>query len=185
MSESLSPEPMEFVVRSMTEDDWEPYRGIRIEMLRDTPMAYGETLESALALDEAGWRRRADARSTPSRPHVPGTAVTSIRFAAILPDGTWIGSMGGYVDERLGPVLVGVYVAPAYRGDAFGVTSALIEAVEDWARELAPTIHLDVHESNVRARASYAKRGYVETGNTQPYPIDPRFTEIEMVKQLR
>ena len=45
---------MEFVVRPMTEDDWEPYRGIRIEMLRDTPMAYGETLESALALDEAG-----------------------------------------------------------------------------------------------------------------------------------
>ena len=44
-------------------------------------------------------------------------------------------------------MLVGVYVAPAYRGDQFGVTSALIEAVEDWASGHAPTIRLDVHES--------------------------------------
>jgi len=169
----------------MTEDDWEPYRDIRIEMLRDTPMAYGESLEGALATDEAGWRKRADARSTPSRPYVPGAPVTSIRFAAILPGGRWVGSMGGYVDDRLGPVLVGVYVAPDVRGAEFGVTSALIEAVEHWASGHSATIHLDVHESNARAIASYLKRGYVETGRTQPYPLDPRFLEIEMVKQLR
>lgn len=169
----------------MNEDDWEKYRDIRLEMLRDTPMAYGESLEGALAIDEAGWRKRADARSTPSRPYVAGAAVTSIRFAAILPDGRWVGSMGGYVDDGQGPVLVGVYVAPDVRGEQFGVTSALIEAVEHWASGHAPTIRLDVHESNARAIASYLKRGYAETGRTQPYPLDPRFRELEMVKRLR
>lgn len=165
---------MDFIVRRITEDDWVEYRDIRLEMLLDTPMAYLETIDDALQRDEAGWRERAAARGeTPS-----------IRVAAITSDGKWIGSMGGYVDDGM-PTLVGVYVAAAYRGDGFGVTSALMKAIEDWASEYSPTIRLDVHESNARATASYVKRGYVATGHTKPYPPDPQFLENEMVKQLR
>ena len=170
----------DFTVRPIVEDDWAEYRDIRLEMLRDTPMAYGETLDTALALDEAGWRKRATAGS-----RATGISTSeSIRFAAITTDGRWIGSMGGYLDAIFGPVLVGVYVAPRFRGDEHGVTSALIEAVEEWAREFSTSIRLDVHESNLRARASYAKRGYVETGHTIPYPLDPTHLEFEMVKRL-
>lgn len=165
---------MDFEVRSMTEADWESYRDIRLEMLLDTPMAFGESFDSANARTEAGWRERLSS----------STGATSIRFAAILPGGGWIGSMGGFVDGALGPVLVGVYVTPRFRGDEYGVTTALLTAVEDWARLRSSSIRLDVHESNLRARASYAKRGWVETGSTQPYPLDPLFREIEMVKQL-
>jgi GNAT superfamily N-acetyltransferase len=165
---------MDFIVRRITEDDWVEYRDIRLEMLRDTPMAYLETLDDALKRDEAGWRERASARS-----ENPG-----IRVAAITSDGEWIGSMGGFVEDGE-PVLVGVYVVPAYRGDRFGVTSALMQAIEDWAREFSATIRLDVHESNARATASYLKRGYVATGRTKPYPPDPEYLEVEMVKPLR
>ncbi|HEX4058138.1 MAG TPA: GNAT family N-acetyltransferase [Galbitalea sp.] len=165
---------MEFTVRRVTEDDWEKYRDIRLEMLADTPIAYLETLDDALQRDEDGWRERAATRG----------ANPSIRIAAITSDGTWIGSMGGFIEEGV-PVLVGVYVAAPYRGDAFGVTSALMQTIEDWAAEYSPAIRLDVHESNARAKASYLKRGYVETGRTQPYPPDPEFLELEMVKQLR
>jgi GNAT superfamily N-acetyltransferase len=165
---------MEFTVRPIVEDDWEAYRDIRLEMLRDTPMAYLETIDDALERDEEGWRDRAAARgSTPS-----------IRIAAITSEGDWIGSMGCFIEDGV-PVLVGVYVASPYRGDSFGVTSALMQAIEDWASAYSATIRLDVHESNARAKASYLKRGYVETGRTQPYPPDPEFVELEMVKQLR
>jgi GNAT superfamily N-acetyltransferase len=165
---------MDFIVRRIAEEDWVEYRDIRLEMLRDTPMAYLETLDTALERDEAGWRERAAARSeTPS-----------IRVAAITSDGKWIGSMGGYVEDSV-PVLVGVYVAPAYRGDGFGVTSALMQAIEEWASEYSSTMRLDVHESNARAIACYVKRGYVSTGRTQPFPLDPEYLELEMVKQLR
>jgi GNAT superfamily N-acetyltransferase len=93
--------------------------------------------------------------------------------------------MASFLMDGKQPVLVGVYVAPDYRGDRFGVTSALMNAIEDWATQYAPTITLEVVDANARARASYVKRGYVETGNSQPYPLDETLTELEMVKQLR
>lgn len=165
---------MDFIVRQILEDDWEAYRDIRIEMLHDTPMAYLETVDDALARDEAGWRERAATKS--EKP--------SIRIAAIAADGTWIGSMGGFIEDGV-PVLVGVYVAPAYRGDEFGVTSALMQTMEQWGAQYSDTMRLDVHESNERAKASYVKRGWVATGRTVPFPLDPEYLELEMVKKVR
>jgi phosphate-selective porin len=57
--------------------------------------------------------------------------------------------------------------------------------VEDWAAVRSPTIWLDVHADNHRAHAAYVKRGYVLTGNTLPYDLDPAQTELEMIKRLR
>lgn len=162
---------MDFVVRPIVEEDWQQYRTIRLEMLLDTPMAYGETYADVVKRDESQWRERATGGGT------------SVRLAAIAPDGRWLGSMGCFVEEGV-PVLVGVYVAPEFRGDGFGVTSALLDAVEEWARDYGDTIRLDVHEDNDRARAAYAKRGWVETGRTSPYPPNPASQELEMTKRL-
>ncbi|HEX4444457.1 MAG TPA: GNAT family N-acetyltransferase [Galbitalea sp.] len=164
---------MDFLIRRIVEDDWAPYRDIRLAMLREIPMAYSETPEEVLGRGEADWRERAAA----------GGSTPGIRFAAITSAGEWIGSMGSYAGAD-GPTLMGVYVAPAFRGDAAGVTSALMAAVEDWAMGYSTSLRLDVHESNARAIASYNKRGYVATGNTKPYPPDPTHVELEMVKQL-
>lgn len=158
----------------MVEADWREYRSLRVEMIEAAPSAFGETLATVTARMEEEWRERA-ANSSPD----------SIRLAAITRDGQWIGSVGAYVDRMDGMTLVGVYVAPRYRGDGPGVTSALLEAIEDWASERTDRIRLDVHESNLRARAAYAKRGYVETGSTRPYPLDPTQHEVEMIKHLR
>jgi ribosomal protein S18 acetylase RimI-like enzyme len=165
---------VEFLVRPMVESDWRDYRTLRIEMIEDTPSAFGETLEMVSARTEPEWRERAANLSR-----------DSIRLAAISHDGAWIGSMGAFIDPIDGMTLVGVYVAPRFRGEAPGVTSALLEAVEVWAAERADRIRLDVHESNLRARAAYQKRGYVETGSTRPYPLDPSHREVEMIKRLR
>ena len=164
----------QFIVRPMVEADWQDYRAIRAEMITDTPSAFGETLDTVTKRTEDEWRQRAANDST-----------DSIRWAAITVDGVWIGSMGAYVDRTDGMTLVGVYVAPRYRGDGPGVTSALLDVVERWASERADRIRLDVHESNLRARAAYAKRGFVETGSTRPYPLDPTQLEVEMIKPLR
>jgi GNAT superfamily N-acetyltransferase len=166
---------MEFTVRRTVQDDWEQFRALRLEMLADTPMGFGERLETAQARTEPEWRIRADRQSD-----------DNIRFAAITSDGEWIGTMGGYVEHKIGgPVLYGVYVTPRFRGGAFGVTDALMSAVEDWAAVRSPTIWLDVHADNHRAQAAYAKRGYVPTGKTLPYELDPAETELEMIKRLR
>jgi GNAT superfamily N-acetyltransferase len=161
----------EFTVRSPVEEDWERVRELRLEMLADTPIAYLETLEDALRHDEAYWRRRA-------RPREDG----SISVAAVAGD-RWVGTMAG-VPGVGGPMLVGVYVAPDFRGRRAGVTDALLDRVEAWARRHSDVLRLEVNELNTRARAAYERRGFVLTGRTSPYPLDPPSLELEMIKRL-
>ena len=160
------------VVRPPTEDEWRQVRDLRLEMLADTPIAYLETLETARRHDEAHWRRRA-------RPRQDG----GVFLVAVLPNGRFVGQMAGVVDVA-GPTLVAVYVAPAFRGAAAGVADALLDGIEDWACASSTLLRLEVNELNLRARSYYERRGFVLTGRTSPYPLDPPSLELEMVKRL-
>lgn len=96
-----------FSIRRTTSDDWSAIRDLRLEMIRDTPTAYAESLEDAMGHDEAEWRMRGER----------GTAEQGIALAAITESGRWVGTMGAFVpDAETGPLLVGVYVAPDFRG---------------------------------------------------------------------
>lgn len=161
---------------SPTEADWQRVRDLRLEMLRDTPIAFLETIEAAEANTEDVWRMRANRGSGPD----------SVQLVAVDASGCWVGTMSGFID-RLdvgGPMLVGVYTSPAFRGRDAGVTDALLDAVEDWARGHGSTLTLHVHEDNERAIAFYRRRGYQLTGRTFPYNLDPARNELEMRRTL-
>ncbi|MRG59639.1 GNAT family N-acetyltransferase [Agromyces sp. CFH 90414] len=162
------------LIRTTREDDWQAVRALRLEMLRDYPLAYGETLEHALGVDESGWRLRARRGETPGQ-----TSVVAIEGER------WVGHMGGYLpDAATGPLLVGVYVAPDRRGDDAGVSRALLEAVERWAAQFGSTLRLEVHEDNPRARRFYEKLGFSLTGRSREYELEPGGLELEMIKRL-
>ena len=164
-----------FSIRRTVGADWSEIRELRLEMIRDTPTAYAETLGDALAHDEAEWRMRGER----------GTAEHGIAIAAISNTGRWIGTMGAFVpNPEAGPLLVGVYVAPEFRGRQIGLTDRLLEAIENWAHTESSQLTLHVHEDNVRARAYYERRGFTATGHTVAYNLDPTKKELEMVKQL-
>jgi GNAT superfamily N-acetyltransferase len=168
---------MAVTIHRFAPEDWERFRDIRLRMVEELPLAYGERLEDARALTDAQWMER-----------VRGYTVGDhIRVAAVHePSGEWVGTMGGFLSAEDGdrPVLVSVYVAPAFRGSDVGVTDALLRAIEDWARGHGDTLLLHVHEDNARARAAYAKRGFVEDGRTEPYQLDPSRVEYRMAKAL-
>ncbi|WP_245534566.1 GNAT family N-acetyltransferase [Sanguibacter keddieii] len=173
-----------FLIRRTTADDWREVRDLRLEMIRDTPQAYVESLEQAETVSEAEWRARG----------ARGTAEHGISLAGIDASGRWVATMGGFVpdaqqaaslDVGPGPLLVGVYVAPDVRGREVGLADAMLTAVEDWARHEGDQFTLHVHEDNPRAQAFYARRGFVATGRTVPYPLVPEEREVEMVKDLR
>lgn len=165
----------EFSLRATTADDWREIRDLRLEMIKDTPTAYVETLDDALGHDEAEWRMRG----------ARGTAEHGISVAAVSSAGDWVGTMGGFVpDAGTGPLLVGVYVAPGWRGHRMGVADALLAAVEDWAHTEDQRLTLHVHEGNDRARKFYERRGFTATGHTVPYNLEPSQRELEMVKRL-
>ncbi|GAA2235303.1 GNAT family N-acetyltransferase [Herbiconiux moechotypicola] len=165
----------DFEVRRTVEEDWERVRDLRLEMLADTPLAYLETLEQAGRRPESHWRGWAR----------DGSSEGSITVVAVTASGRWVGTMMSKVPRGAsGAFLYGVYVAPDARGRAAGVTDALLERVESWASERGDTLTLEVHERNLRARAAYTSRGFVETGATTPYPLAAGGLEVVMVKRL-
>lgn len=162
-------------IRRTDESDWREVRTLRLEMLEDTPIAFGETLQDAHGHAESEWRMRG----------ARGSAEHGITLAAIDPAGRWVGTMAGYVpDPATGPLLVGVYVSPGHRGRDAGVFDTLLGAIEEWARGEGEALTLHVHEDNARARAAYLRRGFIETGRRMPYVLDAGAQEIEMVKRL-
>lgn len=165
----------DFSIRRTTPTDWRQIRDIRWEMIRDTPTAYAETLEAAMGVDEMEWRNRGGR----------GTSAHGIQIAAISGCGQWVGTMGGYVpDAHTGPLLVGVFVVPEWRGRQRGLTDELLETIEAWASTEGGRLTLHVHEDNTRARKYYERKGFVATGNVVPYNLDTTKGELEMIKQL-
>jgi ribosomal protein S18 acetylase RimI-like enzyme len=166
----------DYRVRRGRAEDWAKLRDLRIEMLGDTPKAFLETGEHARARPASEWRRRAaeDAR-----------AVRSIRCVAETPAGDLVATMGCYADARGRATVFSVYVTPAWR--ARGVAEALLEVVERWAVETlsAGELSLLVHEDNPRARAFYRRVGFVETGRSTAYELDPEERELEMARPIR
>jgi len=74
-------------------------------------------------------------------------------------------------DLRDGQLLLdGIFVAEAARGQ--GVGTALLEAVLDHGRSLGcREVRLDVVDTNLRAKALYARRGLAEVGRIKTGPL--------------
>ncbi|GAA3645819.1 GNAT family N-acetyltransferase [Microbacterium marinilacus] len=165
---------MSFTIHRPVADDWEAFRDLRLRMLRDTPIAYGETLKQALRLDDDEWRSRA----------LRAVQSGNTAAVAVAQDGAWVGIMRGYVSQRRGPMLVGVFVDPGARGAGAGVADALLDVVVEWARGEGNALRLDVHADNPRAIAFYRRRGFEDTGRRIPYELPPFGEELEMELRL-
>lgn len=143
-------------------------RALRLEALADTPIAYLETLEQALAMDDAGWQARA------ARGAEEGDSFQVLAFVEDRAVGTTVCFV------RDGAAwLAAVYVSPASRGH--GLLATLVAPCLDWARQQGQeVVRLEVHEDNTRAQAAYARLGFVEAGERRPYPLDPSREELTM-----
>ncbi|MFF9502976.1 GNAT family N-acetyltransferase [Streptomyces sp. NPDC014656] len=168
---------MDYTLHRVQAEDWPAYRAIRLEMIRDTPLAYLETIEDALGHPDSEWRFRTTRSASPG----------NIGVAAVGPEGTWVGVMNGFLPARDTAKLVGVWLHPDHRGPAGGVAALMLDEIVRWAREetAAERLVLLVHEENRRAIAFYRRGGFVPTGHEEPYPLDESQRELEMALPLR
>ena len=163
----------EIIVRALTEDDWEQYRGVRLAALEDSPGAFVATLEQEKGYDEQFWRERL-MRSQRLIAEVEGKAVgvASVGQAS-----------GGNSDVA---ELFGLWVAPDSRGA--GVATRLVQAGADAARRAGRT-HLAywVGTDNGRGVAFASGVGFRPTDSRRPMRVvsdEDGDEEIAMVLAL-
>lgn len=143
---------MSATIRRLKTGESALYRQLRLASLRDSPEAFATTLESALARDEASWRKQADEAATG-----PDRAIF-----VMLDDGP-AGLAALYRDPEKPATgeLVQVWVAPAMRGG--GAAFALIDAILAWAAAQGfATIRAEVTRDNLRALKFYRRQGFTD-----------------------
>lgn len=167
---------MGYHVRRVRIDEWREFKVLRMEALKDSPMAFLERYDVSVEQPDEYWRERVVKGATS-----PGYAV----FVAADDDGTLVGKAGCRLhEEPPGSVtaeIIGVYATPTRRGgDDPPAVRVVTEAVR-WAREeaRADRVRLFVTEGNDRAAAFYRRLGFVPTGHSVPYDPDPAYRELE------
>lgn len=132
----------------VTADDWETWRDIRLRSLRDSPDAFGSTLELEAEYDEVDWRERM--RKGPR--------------VLVVDDGRAVALGGGFpYDETL--MVFGMWTAPGHRGR--GHATVILDLIVGWARERDLPVVLHVNLANPSARATYEHYGFVATGEVE------------------
>ncbi len=145
---------------------WQVYRGVRLAMLLDEPLAYGSTFAREVAFPDSLWvERMADSAGW-------------LAFDGALPVGavTLFHAPEQAEDEAY---LVAMWVAAHARGR--GVADALVGSLLDHATGAGlRRVTLDVAHSNAQAVRCYERLGFVPTGRTGTLPHHPELTELEM-----
>jgi len=140
---------MAIAISRITPDDWPLLRDLRMASLRESPDAFGQRLDEAALFDDDDWIATARAASGGDR-----------RSWFIARDG---GRPVGLVQGRRRPpdacLLFSMWVAPDAR--RLGVGRALVDAVDDWAREWgSKRVILWVLAGNEGAHRFYEQIGF-------------------------
>jgi GNAT superfamily N-acetyltransferase len=156
------------VIRRVDEEDWADLRAVRLAALADSPDAFGSSLASEQEQSEMDWREwtREDA--------------VFLAYRSGTPIGMAAGIDGDTDDERR---LVAAWVDPDHRRS--GVASALVAALEQWARDDgASRLMLWVTRANESAVDLYRRRGFLPTGQSKPLPSNPALVHDQLVLEL-
>lgn len=135
--------------------DWERFREVRLASLSDSPEAFGSRYADWVDAPAERWQSR----------------LSQVALTLLAQDGTdVVGVVSGQPVGEHSVELISMWVAPATRGT--GVAGRLIGAVVEWAADQDRTTYLMVRSDNIRARRSYERAGFVDTGVPEGWPAD-------------
>ncbi|HEV2029212.1 MAG TPA: GNAT family N-acetyltransferase [Candidatus Dormibacteraeota bacterium] len=144
------------------------FKEVRLAALLEAPYAFGSTYESEVGASEESWRQR-----VADRPRIVAEV-----------DGKAVGIVGASSGEFTGTAaLTSLWVDPRFRGR--GVGTALIEAVEEWARgQNLNQVLLWVTDANRSAEKLYEHLGFTRTGRVSEVRPGEAAVEHEMAKRI-
>jgi ribosomal protein S18 acetylase RimI-like enzyme len=167
---------MSMEIRPLTENDAAPFWVIRLEGLQDSPEAFGEAYEDALATPLAEIERRL--RQDNNTPHnfilgafVAGKLVGVVGFRRYI-----------VIKAKHRAVIWGMYTTPSQRGK--GIGRGLMEELIARAKALLglDSITLSVVATNPAARQLYLNLGF-KTYGVEPcgLKVGDQFLDLELM----
>ena len=136
----------DIIIHQVTEIDWNTLKTIRLESLKESPLAFLATYEYVKTHDELQWRELASAKSF-------------VQFFLAIKDNQTIGIIGGMQNAILQFHLVAMWVNPQFRG--CGISDCLIEAIKNFATfKKYQSVFLNVSSKNSRAFHFYIRHGF-------------------------
>ncbi|HEX7941343.1 MAG TPA: GNAT family N-acetyltransferase [Gemmatimonadaceae bacterium] len=146
-------------VRRLAANEWRVYRALRLHALRDSPDAFGSTLEREEAFPDDEWVQRLER-----------AAESPMEFPLIVEDDSRpIGLAWARIDPDDDEVaaLYQVWVDPVYRGR--GIGRLVIDSALDWARSSGVRqVLLSVALGPSSALEFYRRLGFIEVGAPEP-----------------
>ncbi len=165
-------------LRVVQPDDAPAVGRLIVEMLSDSPLAFGENLAEARQRTCEEWQELVDYLIA------PGIRTAFLAFDDLGACG-FVCADSSFPEAPPDTVLVSrLWVAPRRRGSGLG--RRLMEAVTQWARgKHAGLVALGVTEMNTSAQEFYAHLGYTDTGMRAAWPPDPRKKIIVLSRNLK
>lgn len=171
-----APEPA-CTVRRVREEEWELVREVRLSALRDSPLAFGSTLQREQSFPPEEWRARVQRGAS---------APDSATYLAVDPKGTCLGMAGiGQPPGDRRFQVWGMWVRPSARGR--GVGRDLLLALLEWVSSHHGTVDvlLHVNPQQVAAVHLYRSLGFEFTGTEEPLGHDAPSTVKGMLRKAR
>ena len=156
-------------IRKSQEKDWRDLKQIRLESLKEAPMAFGTSFESAATISDKEWQDRA------------GNRMVMTYFMAYM-DTHPIGLIGGVAGHEEYHI-ISMWVKPGYRRK--GIAAQLLDVACSHARENGfNEAVLMVSRENTAASALYEKKGFRFVAHTEPLNSYPEIIIQKMVANL-
>ena len=159
-------------IRMLTQEDWQPWKLLRLEALKNSPERFGSSYE-----EEVNW------------PDIDfQNSLTKSDIFEVFVDNSLVSCAGFYslnsAKTKHRGVIWGMYTRPECRGQ--GIASALIQTIINHAKSRVTQLHLTCVTSNLGAVAFYQKQGFKIYG-TEPRALkigDTFFDEHLMILDL-
>ncbi|KAK0758747.1 hypothetical protein N5P37_008230 [Trichoderma harzianum] len=161
-------------IRTLSADDWESWKAVRLRALANAPDAFGSGLNDWVNAPESQWRSRLSIRNA--------IDLVAYRIDETAGDRA-VGMATGIPTGNGGAEIISMWVDPGFRGR--GLASSLIGSIASWAVQSGfIELRLAVRPDNAIAQSVYQRNSFIVSDEPGDEIPDGR-REIIMVRNLK